>query len=174
MHSFRKVKYKCGPSKAGVWIFIYCLVLLTGLTATYAKKVKNPAIFLVIKSSLIVEQVIFLKGPQQTRFFYNILVLKDIRLTAAAKVTELGGICSSGSFAELQTERRHKEDTFFGNFFFSHTLLDSRNMTPDSWSFVLTTTFIVIVSYLYTWASFQLLKAFNVWTVIKLFCYELI
>jgi len=53
-------------------------------------------------------------------------------------------------------------------FFFSHTLLDSRNRTAANWSFVWATICTLIVSYPYPWASFQLLKAFNIQTVIKL------
>lgn len=174
MHSFRNVKYKCGASKAGLRNCIYwCCAPDWNYCNLCKEDQESRHIFgyQIIPNS---RKSRFPQGSQQTRFFYNILVLKDIRLTAAVKVIEFGGICSSGSFAALQTGRRHKEGTVFDIFFFSHTLLDSRNMTPDSWSFILASTFIVIVSYLYIWSSFQLLKAFNAWTVIKLFWYELI
>lgn len=65
------------------------LVLLIRIAPTYAKKIRNPPIFLVIKLSVVVGQVIFCEGSQQTSFFYSIQVLKDIRLTAAVKVIEL-------------------------------------------------------------------------------------
>lgn len=150
------------------------LAVLIRIALSYAKMMRNPAIFLVIKSSLLVGRVIFCKGSQQTSFFYNILLLQDIWPTAAVKVIELVGICNSGSLQHYWLREGTKKEQPLIVFFFSHTLLDSRNRTSASWAFLLATMCILIVSYLYTWASFQLLKAFNIWTMIKLFWYELV